>query len=188
MSSTKSPLLPFLELSQGEPDHRRVFTLRSDEVQSQLTGRHFTVDRLIGPDWVNVVATTADHRLVLVRQWRFGSRSFTWELPAGLVERGEDPLAAGLRELREETGYAPADPSQARVIGVVRPNPAFMSNVCTTVLAPGCTLVGAQELDPSEEIEVSTVPQDELPAKVASGELSTALGIVGLYWWERAQR
>lgn len=188
MKKDQPPLLPFLELSQGEPDHRRVFTLRSDEVQSQRTGRHFTVDRLIGPDWVNVVATTADDQLVLVRQWRFGSRSFTWELPAGLVERGEDPLAAGLRELREETGYAPADPTQARVLGVVHPNPAFMSNVCTTVLAPGCTLVGQQELDPAEEIEVGTVPFDEVGAMVGFGELSTALGLVGLYWWERSRR
>ena len=183
-----SKLLPFLEVSQGLSDHRRVFTIRSDQVKSQLSGRTFTVDRLIGPDWVNVVATTADDRLVLVRQWRFGTRSFTWELPAGLVEHGEDPLAAGLRELREETGYAPADLACARVIGVVHPNPAFMSNVCTTVLALDCALAGAQQLDPSEEIEIGTVPLDELPARVASGELSTALGLVGLYWWERARR
>ncbi|MCC7072827.1 MAG: NUDIX hydrolase [Deltaproteobacteria bacterium] len=181
-------LLPFLELRQGEPDHRRVFTIRSDQVQSQLTGRTFTVDRLIGPDWVNVVAITDDQRVVLVRQWRFGTRSFTWELPAGLVEHGEDPLVAGLRELREETGYAPADLAQARVIGVVHPNPAFMSNVCTTVLAPCCALVGAQQLDPSEEIEIGTVPLDELPARVAAGELSTALGLVGLFWWQHQAR
>lgn len=181
-------LLPFLEVSQGEPDHRRVFTIRSDQVTSQLTGRTFTVDRLIGPDWVNVVAITSDQRIVLVRQWRFGTRSFTWELPAGLVEHGEDPLAAGLRELREETGYAPSDAAQARVIGVVHPNPAFMSNVCTTVFAPACAVVGAQQLDPAEEIEIATVPLDELPARVASGELSTALGLVGLYWWQQARR
>lgn len=181
-------LLPFLEVSQGESDRRRVFTIRSDQVKSQLSGRTFTVDRLIGPDWVNVVAITPDQRLVLVRQWRFGTRSFTWELPAGLVEHGEDPLQAGLRELREETGYAPVDGAQARVIGVVHPNPAFMSNVCTTVLAPNCALAGEQQLDPSEEIEIGTVPLDELPARVASGELSTALGLVGLYWWERSRR
>ncbi len=181
-------LLPFLEVSQGDADHRRVFTIRSDRVTSQLSGRTFTVDRLIGPDWVNVVAITADERIVLVRQWRFGTRTFTWELPAGLVEHGEDPLVAGLRELREETGYAPKETEGARIIGVVHPNPAFMSNVCTTVLATGCVVAGAQHLDPSEEIEVGTVPLDELPARVASGELSTALGLVGLYWWERAKR
>ena len=181
-------LLPFLELSQGAPDHRRVFTIRSDQVKSQLSGRTFTVDRLVGPDWVNVVAITKDERIVLVRQWRFGTRSFTWELPAGLVEHGEDPLAAGLRELREETGYAPKDTEGARVIGVVHPNPAFMSNVCTTVLAIGCVIAGEQELDPAEEIEIGTMPLAELADRVASGELSTALGLVGLYWWERSRR
>ena len=49
-------------------------------------------------------------------------------------------------------------------------------------------MVGAQQLDPAEEIEIATVPLDELPARVASGELSTALGLVGLYWWQQARR
>jgi 8-oxo-dGTP pyrophosphatase MutT (NUDIX family) len=179
-------LLPWEEVAEGEPDQRRVFAVRSDRVRSQLSGKEFTVDRLLAPDWVNVVAITEDERLVLVRQYRFGTKSFTLELPAGLVEKDEPPLAAGLRELREETGFAPARLEDARVLGAVSPNPAFMGNTCTTVLAPGCVPVGEQELDPMEEVEVVTVPLASLDDMMRRGELSTALGLVGLLWWRLA--
>jgi ADP-ribose pyrophosphatase len=176
-------LKPYLEISQGAPDKRHVFTVRSDVVRSQTTGKQLTVDRLLAPNWVNVVAVTTKQELVLVRQWRFGAQAFTLELPAGLLEKGEEPLAAGLRELLEETGYAPK--GTPRVIGVVRPNPAFMNNVSTTVFAPDCELVAEQNLDENEEIEVITLPIADLDAAIERGELSTALGIVGLFWWRR---
>ena len=95
---------PWEEVSQGAPDERRIFTVRSDVVRSPVTGREHTVDRLLAPDWVNVVAITDRREMLFVRQWRFGTRTFTLEVPAGLIEPGEEPLAAGQRELLEETG------------------------------------------------------------------------------------
>jgi ADP-ribose pyrophosphatase len=181
-------LEPWDEIEEGIPDRRRVFAVRSDVVQSRLSGKRYTVDRLLGPDWVNVVAVTADQQLVLVRQWRFGARAFTLELPAGIMEPGEAPLAAGLRELREETGYAPARPDEARVIGKVMPNPAFMGNSCHTVFVPGVAIAGAQALDPMEEVEVVTMPLAELDERMQRGELATALGMVALTWWRLAGR
>ncbi len=177
--------LPWDEVAEGEPDKRRVFTVRSDVVRSQKTGQAWTIDRLLCPDWVNVVAITDNDELLLVKQWRFGARAFTLELPAGLVEPGEDPLAAGLRELLEETGYAPHDEA-ARVIGTCQPNPAFMSNVCTTVFAPRTALLQAQELDPMEEVEVVRVPLHDVDAMLRRGELATALAMVALHWWRLA--
>lgn len=181
------------EISRGEPDRRKVFTVRSDVVRSRNTGKEWTVDRLECADWVNVVALTENDELVLVRQWRFGARALTLELPAGLVEHGEPALDAGLRELVEETGYAPVDgvegdAHKARVIGECMPNPAFMSNKCTTVFAPRVRLVKSQELDPMEEIEIVLLPAKDVDAMLARGEMGTALGIVGLHWWRLAAR
>jgi ADP-ribose pyrophosphatase len=56
-------------------------------------------------DYLAIVALTPDGRIPIVRQYRPALEAFTWELPAGLLERGEDPAAACVRELREETGY-----------------------------------------------------------------------------------
>jgi len=56
-------------------------------------------------DYLGIVALTPDGRIPVVRQYRPAVETFTWELPAGLVERGEDPAAAASRELLEETGY-----------------------------------------------------------------------------------
>jgi 8-oxo-dGTP pyrophosphatase MutT (NUDIX family) len=56
-------------------------------------------------DYLAIVALTPDGRIPLVRQYRPAIEVFTWELPAGLLERGEEPGAACARELLEETGY-----------------------------------------------------------------------------------
>jgi 8-oxo-dGTP pyrophosphatase MutT (NUDIX family) len=173
---------PWDEVSEGVPDHRRLFTVRSDVVRSRLTGREHIVDRLIAPDWVNVVAVTEQNEMLFVRQWRFGSRTFTLEIPAGLNEPGEEPLAAGQRELLEETGYAGPD---ARVIGTVLPNPAFMSNKTTTIYVPRVTRVAELQLDPMEELEVVKIPVDKVDRMLKEGgELATAIGMVALMWWQ----
>lgn len=56
-------------------------------------------------DYLAIVALTPDGRIPIVRQYRPAIEAFTWELPAGLLERGEEPAAACSRELLEETGY-----------------------------------------------------------------------------------
>ena len=62
------------------------------------------------PSWVNIVATTNNSEILLIRQYRFGTGQVELEIPGGAVNEGEPPLEAGLRELLEETGYA-GDPS-----------------------------------------------------------------------------
>src|SRR5262245_52628546 len=57
-------------------------------------------------DGVHIIAVTGEQQVVLVRQFRAGTRRDSLETPGGLLEPGEDPCAAGARELLEETGYA----------------------------------------------------------------------------------
>jgi ADP-ribose pyrophosphatase len=56
-------------------------------------------------DYLAIVALTPDGRFPIVRQYRPALEAFTWELPAGLVDPGEDPAEGCRRELLEETGY-----------------------------------------------------------------------------------
>jgi len=169
-------LLPFDELEAGELMQRRIFALRQDRVKSQRTGRETHVDRLFCPDWVNVVAFTAADELLLVRQWRFGSAEFSIEIPAGAVEPGEDPVVGGLRELAEETGYTPDDPGAVVLLGATRPNAAFMNNRCSTIFVPRVSKTLPQNLDPTEEVEVLSVPRAELDALMRQGARRCAAG------------
>jgi 8-oxo-dGTP pyrophosphatase MutT (NUDIX family) len=124
------------------------------------------------PDWVNVLALTPDHRLVLVTQFRFGTNDFSLEIPGGVLERGEDPVAGGLRELREETGYSGKN---ARVLGRVHPNPAIQNNTCHIVLVEDATIAASTQWDQDEEIAVSVLPVDEVYALAGAGRITHAL-------------
>ena len=55
------------------------------------------------PDWINVIAITEDGKFVLERQYRHGTQTVEYEICAGVIEKGEEPLAAAQRELFEET-------------------------------------------------------------------------------------
>lgn len=124
------------------------------------------------PDWVNVVALTPDGHLVLVRQFRYGINEFSLEIPGGVMDPGEDPVTAGLRELREESGYVGA---RARLLGSVHPNPAMQSNRCHLVLVEEARREADLEWDPDEEFEILTRPVDEVFALAAAGGITHSM-------------
>ena len=167
-----------------------VFELQSVRFRHPVRGteKNFVVVR--PPDWVNVLALTPGGALVLVRQFRFGLDAFSLEIPGGVMEAGEDPVAAGLRELREETGFTGA---HARLLGSVHPNPAFQSNRCHIVLVEDAGRTAELEWDTDEEIEVTTVPADEVFALARSGAITHGLVLNALFllephWRARKER
>lgn len=147
------------------------------------TEKEFIVVR--PPDWVNVVALTTDERLVLVRQFRFGIDGFSLEIPGGVMEAGEDPVGAGLRELREETGYAGAT---ARLLGSVHPNPAIQANRCHFVFVDGATRAHGCEWDTDEEIEVVALPVAEALGRARDGGITHGLVLNALMLFEAEWR
>jgi 8-oxo-dGTP pyrophosphatase MutT (NUDIX family) len=129
-------------------------------------------------DWALAIALTDDNRCVLVRQWRFGSQDFTWELPAGVVDPGETPLEAGMRELYEESGYKGGS---ARIIGTVYPNPAIQRNRCHFVLIEGAWKAGAGNPGPHEAFEVEALPLATVVEWARSGTISHAIVHAALF-------
>jgi 8-oxo-dGTP pyrophosphatase MutT (NUDIX family) len=129
-------------------------------------------------DWVQVVALTEADELVLVRQYRHAVGAVCLELPGGVMDPGEaDPVAAGLRELAEETGYAaPA----ARLVASLRPNTATHTNHCHSVLAMDARLVGATAHEPGEDITTVLLPLAEALPRLAAGLLPQAMHVSAL--------
>jgi 8-oxo-dGTP pyrophosphatase MutT (NUDIX family) len=164
----------------------RIFDLLSARFRHPVRGTERDFVIVQAPDWVNVVALTPDGRLVLVRQFRYGINEFSLEIPGGVMEPGEDPVTAGLRELREETGYTGAP---AKLLGSIHPNPAIQSNRCHFVFVEEAVRAHELEWDPDEEIQISAERADDVLALARNGGITHGLVLNALMlfepWWRR---
>jgi 8-oxo-dGTP pyrophosphatase MutT (NUDIX family) len=159
----------------------RIFSVRSTQFRhpTRLDERDFVV--IDPPDWVNVIAVTLDGKIVLVRQFRYGANSFSLEIPGGVIERGELPEVAGVRELQEETGYVG---NPARVLGSVQPNPAIQSNRCHFLLVEHAVATMPLAWDQDEEIELNLMPVEEAFALARSGGITHSLTLNAFFLFE----
>lgn len=132
------------------------------------------------PAWVNIVARTCDHKLLLISQYRFGTNRAELEIPGGAVEKGEDPLTAGLRELHEETGFKG---NNARIIGKVCPNPALQNNFCYTVMVENAERSGSPQPDEMEEIDVLLRSEEEVFELITNGTITHGLVLNALMFY-----
>ena len=177
---------PWLHKATRQLGDFRIFTLRSDVKVSPRTGKEHDFFILDSVNWVNVIPLTPDNQLIMVEQYRHGSNTVELEIPGGMMDRNESsPLATGLRELREETGYE-GDPAQ--VIGQVFANPAILTNSCFTILVQNSRLVHPVEFDGGEDIITRLVPVVEIPHLVKTAQIRHSLVVVALYHFDLWQR
>ncbi len=157
----------------------RIFKVRKDITVNPRTGRALDMYVLENPNWLNIVPLTADEQVVMVEQWRHGTRSVHLETPGGLIDEGESIEQCARRELLEETGY---DAAEIVPLGKVDPNPAIQSNVQHYVLATGCRKVAEPSLDDAEDINVRLVPLVDIPSLIQSGKITHGIVIGAFYW------
>lgn len=124
------------------------------------------------PSWVNVIAITTDGKFVMVEQYRHGLQDVFTELVAGVVEEGEEPLAAARRELLEETGYGHGD---WRLFTVLSQNPSSTDNLTYTFLATDVVPIATQRLDATEDIAVRLLSEADVRQILLSDEMKQSL-------------
>lgn len=124
-----------------------------------------------------IVAITEDHHIILKKEYRHCYEEELIEIPAGVLEDGEDPLKAAERELLEETGY---QSNQWTYLGKTVESSAKLTNYMHIYLAEDCKKVSKQKLDYGEDIEVIEVDFDHAIQMIMNAEIicNSSLGAI----------
>lgn len=136
------------------------------------------------PGAAMIIARPDPDTIVLERQFRYPLARHFIELPAGKIDRGEEPLVTAQRELREECGYTARE---WRHLTTLHPCIAYADERIELYLADGLTQVGAA-FDEDEFLEVMTVPLSEALAWVRDGTITEAKAVTGLLWAEKIRK
>ena len=136
---------------------------------------------VVHPGAVMMLAFKDERTLILERQYRYPKGRHFIELPAGKLERGEDPLACAKRELIEECGYEAAD---WRKIATLDPCVGYSDEVIHLYVARDLTHVGAR-LDQGEHLESFEATLDDAVRWVREGLITDTKTVFGLLWWDR---
>ena len=156
----------------------RIFNVNKQRFRRKSDGVHGDFFVLDTNDWVNVLAITPEDQIVLVRQFRYGTQEFSLEPPGGVIEKDEDPIVAGIRELAEETGYVG---QEAQIIGNARPNAAILSNHCHFVLVEDARKVAEIDFDHHEELVAELYPVKDLKELVTNDQISHSIGLNAIF-------
>jgi ADP-ribose diphosphatase len=127
-----------------------------------------------------MMAVDARQRILLVRQYRLPARSNLWELPAGRLDPGENPLQAARRELVEETGYRAR---RWKKLISFYPSPGYVSEKMTIFLATDLIAGEAQPMD-DERIQCRWFRAAEIERMIRANRIPDGKTIIGFFVWK----
>jgi ADP-ribose diphosphatase len=158
----------------------KVFEVTHDEIV-EPNGIHAVRDVVRHSGSVVILAvddSRSEPRVLLARQYRYCADEYLWELPAGRIDPGEDSLAAGKRELIEETGYTASKWKQALFF---YPSPGFLNETMAVYLARGLQR-GKSRPEEDEVISKRLFPLSSAVRLVMRGKIRDGKTIAGVLW------
>ncbi|MEO8410672.1 MAG: NUDIX hydrolase [Propionivibrio sp.] len=145
-------------------------------------GNESTREYVVHQGAVVIVPLLDNGQLIFERQFRYPLGKTMLELPAGKIDPGEEILATGIRELREETGYSARE---WRYLGVTHPCVGYSSERIELFLARGLVQESAQQLDHGEFLDLIYLDLDTAILAVRDGEITDGKTIAALFWVEK---
>lgn len=130
------------------------------------------------PSFCNIFMVTEAEEIVMVQQYRHAAGIITLELPGGMVDEGEDPANAAMREMREETGYSSEDVS---ILYSINPNPPLENNQAWFYLAKNVVQNKSTALDAFEDIELVLIPKAVFIKKLLGHEFTHGAQLGAMY-------
>ena len=136
---------------------------------------------LNSPNWANIIPITNNNEILLIEQYRQGTDNITLEIPGGLIEQGEQPIDAAMRECIEETGYGSNE--QPILTGISYPNPAFLTNQCFSYVWMDVENNFQQNFDEDEDIRVIPTPIPEVKRLIRDGQINHSVILTAFFYF-----
>jgi len=158
--------------------------LEVHHLEDQESGKRHKREVVVHPGAVVVLALLDDRRVLLIRNRRYAVGQILLELPAGTLEKNEDPMNCAGRELLEETGYLAG---RLKPIGNYFTSPGILSEKMYAFAAYDLTKKESA-LEEGEEIELEPADFDEAVRMIRDGRIQDAKSIATLLMFDRFHR
>lgn len=156
----------------------KVFDHQVDEIEYE-SGNKGIREIAIHPGGAVVVPVKDDGKIILVKQFRYPLKTTLIELPAGKLDKGEDPLVCATRELEEETGYKA---KEIKKLGQIYTAPGYCTEILHIFFAGGLTPGNHNREEGEMGMEIFELSLQEIESLILAGKITDAKTIVGIYY------
>lgn len=157
----------------------RVFDVRQDQIQLP-DGREMSIDLIVHRGAVTILPIDEDQQAWFVRQYRHPAHQELLELPAGVIDDGEKPMEAALRELREEIGMTA---ERLVLLGEFFLAPGYSTEYMYVFLASGLNYAPLQP-DDDEMIKIEKIAVNQINDLVLASQIQDAKSLAALFLWQ----
>ncbi len=153
----------------------KIINVRADEAE---TKGGVSVREVVEHPGGSAILCEKDGKILLEKQFRYALKKELWEIPAGKLEKGEDPKIAAIRELEEECGIVAEN---AELVFTVYPTPGYDNETIRIYRVTGLS-EGKKHFDADEDITSFWIEKEKLREMIAAGEITDAKTLIALLY------